>query len=278
MHWFADNSEMIGTRGATIPDILLFGGIIVPRQIEDDLRRAVEDYKRKKFGYNQVPVKWNFKDLKMVFDEKGASGLFASILQDSNTWRQELIELALRFDFQIVISCLESHSMERLIIKARKSDLAQYAFSNGLMRVASHARTTKPKSVMVTLDWPDKADSRPYDNEYASAYRIGKSSMGNVSYYAGPLKDLGFSDCVYYASMNHCTLLQISDLVLGATRELIDVALGKRAAGLGSKLCVVLKERYVGYPGKICGCGISISSKNNDTRSKIRAHLAAVLT
>jgi hypothetical protein len=98
-----------------------------------------------------------------------------------------------------------------------------------------------------------------------------------VTYHAGPLKELGFADCVYYANMNYCALLQLSDLILGATRELIDVALGRRTAGTGSALCTALKCHYVGYPNAICGRDINIASKSNETRSKIRAHISATL-
>lgn len=277
MRWYADNSEMTGAREGTIPDILLFGGIVVPTEVEEPLRCAIEEYKMDKFGNSRVPVKWNFKDLKELYEDKGVAHLHRSMLADSKTWRKDLLELALKFDFHIVISCLESHSMERLIIKARKSDLAQYVFSNGLMRVALHARTVKPASATVMLDWPDKADAKPYDDEYSAAYRSGKSACGAVIYKAGPLKDLRFADCVYYANMTCCTLLQVSDLVLGATRELIYVALGKNNAGLGSALCVTMKTRYVGYPGNIYGRGINISSKSNETRSKIRSHIEVTL-
>jgi hypothetical protein len=277
MRWYADNSEMTGTRGAKIPDILLFGGIVVSAEIEEPLRRAIEEYKRVHFGNSRVPLKWNFKDLKDVYEKKGAIELYTTMLGNANTWREELLQLALGFDFRIVIACLESHSMERLIIKARKSDLARYVFANGLMRVALHAASTEPDTVAVMLDWPDKADPKPYDEEYSSAYRRGRTADGKITYHAGPLKDLNFSDSVFYVNMNHSAILQVSDVVLGATRELVDVALEGRQAGLGTQLCVSMKERYVGYPGNICRYGINIASNNAATRARVRAHISATL-
>lgn len=71
MRWYADNSELNGIREAEIPDILLFGGYTVTDEQEINIRESIENIREKNFGSRRAPVKWNFKDLKDIYEKQG---------------------------------------------------------------------------------------------------------------------------------------------------------------------------------------------------------------
>ena len=70
MKWYADNSELTGIEGAEIPDILLFGGLIVPAESESQLQAQIEEIKRRYGGHSYAPVTWNLKDVKKLYHGK----------------------------------------------------------------------------------------------------------------------------------------------------------------------------------------------------------------
>ncbi|WXG52740.1 MAG: hypothetical protein RNU03_18665 [Candidatus Sedimenticola sp. (ex Thyasira tokunagai)] len=161
MRWYADNSELNGLRGTTIPDILLFGGVAVPPDQEAGLRDAIESVKAK-YAHKRAPVKWNFKDLKALYKKQGMDSLYDDLLKSSKEWRMEIAHATSSFGFKIIVAVVESHSIVRKTIKGYKPDLTRYSFSNGLMRYALHVEESKPDRAQVILDWPDKGDSKPF--------------------------------------------------------------------------------------------------------------------
>jgi len=259
MRWYADNSELHGFREAQIPDILLFGGVAVPEQQEADLRNAIESVKEGYTGHKRTPVKWNMKDLKRVFCEQQQESLYEETLASSKEWRREIIQVAAEFDISVLVGCIQSHSANRMKIKQTRRRVSQLVFSNTLMRLALCAQERKSNTVQVVLDWPDKGESKPFDREYAAAFNHGRSKEDAINYYSGPLRELGFLDSVVYCNMLHSTVLQLSDLVVGAVRELIECALGKREAGLGVELVDGLRSSFYGAPDKILGRGLNLS-------------------
>jgi len=268
MRWYADNSELNGIRGADIQDILLFGGVAVSEDVEAPLRRALEGVKEH-FGDYRAPVKWNFKALEKTYREFNQQDSYNRLFETSKEWRRALFECASGFDFCVIVSCVESYSVVRKDIKAAKPMLSRFMFSNGLMRFALHVRDSKPANAGVVLDWPDGGDSEPFDVEYASAYRRGKSKDG-VSYISGPLHALQFSDGVSYVRSNHSTLMQFADLVVGATRELIECALGKKQDAFGIDMLNAIKGQLRGAPNNIFGRGINVPSGNAKLRTAVR--------
>jgi len=273
MRWYADNSELFGVRETDIPDILLFGGIVVPADAERGLQNAIEAVKEE-FCSPRAPVKWNFKDLKKLYERHESLPQYEKLLQNSKELRAAIFDEASKHNFQIVISCIESHSVMRNVIKDKKAALSGFAFANGLMRFGLCVQAAKPSSAQVVLDWPDKGEAEPFSREYAAAYIQGKSRAG-VTYYCGPLNNLGFLDSVMYTTMVNSTLLQFTDLVVGATRELVDCAIGKRTECLGLDLARILRSKYYGAPNEIFGRGINVPSGNGRFRTSLRNFLSA---
>jgi len=136
------------------------------------------------------------------------------------------------------------------------------------MRYALHVKESNPDRAEVILDWPDKGDSSPFDKEYASAFNHGKSPDG-VVYSSGALKDLNFLDSAVYTNMNHSTILQFADLLVGATREFVECALGKKCYGFGIDMLKLVFHKFRGTPCDVIGRGLSIASKNPQFRSSI---------
>lgn len=274
LRWYADNSEVVGWRGAQIQDVFLFGGVIVPESDEREIRNRIEAVKSK-YGSRRAPVKWNFKDLKSRYEQKGLKDLYTTLLNSSQEWRSEILHIAMASNAKIVTACIESYSLERKIIKLRKQSIAQYAFANSLQRTALHAKQAGATSCDVVLDWPDKADPHPFCSEYASAFNEGKTIEGHP-YHSGALSALGFSDTPMFQHMENSCLLQLSDLVVGAVREYVEYSLGKREGGLGVDLTRDMKHLFYGAPRNICGWGLVLAGAG-EFRQKIKDRVTGEL-
>ena len=205
LRWYADNSEIVGRRGALIQDIFLYGGVVVPGEVDAKLRHQIEDVKAK-YGHRRAPVKWNFKDLKSLYEKEGLTELYGRLLGSAQEWRAELLRLTVTSNLKIFLACVESYSLERKIIKLRKQSLAQYAFANALQRVALHTQQSGATGCELVLDWPDKDNPHPFCREYVSAFNDAKTTDGH-SYHSGALSGLGFADTPTFALMANSALL-----------------------------------------------------------------------
>jgi len=269
MRWFADNSELNGIKAGHIPDILLFGGIAVSPENEKKLQKKIEDVKGA-FGHPRAPVKWNFKDLQKVYKDQNQETLYNDLLSNSKIWREEIFKQASTIDFKIILACIEAHSAKIKIIKNLKPELTRYVFNNGLMRYALHVNEQKPIRAEVILDWPDKKDSSPFDIEYANAYTKGETYDHKEKYFSGSLENLNFLDTPVFANMNHSTLLQFADLIVGATREFVECCIGKKSAGFGVDMLKLVKHCFRGSPNNIYGRGLSVASNSSAFRDGIK--------
>lgn len=276
MKWFADNSELNGIKEADIPDILMFGGVVIPPDIERDLRRDIEAVKGR-YADPRAPIKWNMRDLKALYKKHDLEELYRQLMDSSRQWRQELFDVLNQYDVTLLISCIEAYSPNRRTIKTTKEQLTGHSFSNGLMRFGLHVQEMQPSHAQVVLDWPDRGDSNPFDTEYAAAFNKGKTAGGDVSYRCGALSELAFLDSATYTNMYYSTFLQVADLVVGATREVIECALGKKQSGQGVDCLRLVRDRFRGAPNRIFGYGISVSSGNQDFRNAVRGSLNELL-
>jgi len=274
LRWHADNSEMVGWRGAPIQDVFIFGGIIVPQDQEASLRQKIEDMKAK-YGPRRAPLKWNFRDLKDLYKREGLESLHRKLLDSSKEWRTELLRLTVEAKVTLVFAAIEAYSLERKIIKLRKQSIAQYAFSNALQRVALHSKQSGASACEVVLDWPDKGEPQPFCREYASAFNDATTTEGH-SYHSGPLSALGFSESPMFQNMENSSLLQLADLTVGAVREYIEYALEKRKDGLGVDLTREMKSLFYGAPKNICGWGLVVAGAS-EFRHKIKSRVDAEL-
>ena len=259
MRWYADDSDIRGIKDINVPNILLFGGIVVKIEQEKALRKAIESVKSD-FGHKRAPIKWNFKDLKQLYTSQNQLPLWEGYIQNMHPFREKLFETLNHFEFSIIISVIQGYSTEKTKLNELKDDLTRHAFSNALMRFGLHAKENLPQRAEVVIDWPDKNNPKPFDSEYAWAYNYGKS-MDDIPYNSGALEKHSFNDSVVYTKMVHSTLLQLSDMVLGATREFIEHCLDETKCGQGVNFLKHISCKFRGYPNHVIGRGIIFNSQ-----------------
>ena len=267
MRWYADDSDLKTAKETEIPNAILFGGIVVAEENEKVLRDAIENAKSN-FGHKRAPVKWNFQDLKKKYTDQGHHELYKILLGNRYEIRKAIFDSASEVEFSIILSVAVGYSNTKEDLAKKKSDLTRYVFSNALMRYALHVQEKKPNRAEVILDWPDGNNSKPFDLEYTSAYNKGKTSDGG-SYNSGSLESLNFHDSAVFTRMLHSTLLQFSDLLVGATREFVQVAMEQREPGHGVKLLKLVAHKFRGYPNNVINRGIIVNNGSSETKRKI---------
>ena len=72
-----------------------------------------------------------------------------------------------------------------------------------------------------------------------------------------------------FTNLQHSTLLQIADLVVGATREFVDYCIRNKPLGLGVECLKLVRNRFRGAPYSISGRGLIIPSNNPDLRRQV---------
>jgi len=269
MRWYADDTDLRTISDVHIPNIVMFGGVVVDKDNEKLLRETFEDAKSK-FCHKRLPLKWNFKDLKDKYRKQKKEEEFSEILSNMYDIRKSIFEAVSEVDFKIIISIVIGYSKERKVLKDLQSDLARHVFSNSMMRYALHVQETSPERAEVILDWPSNSDSTPFDTEYASAYNNGRTKEG-VPYHSGTLEKLHFHDSIFYTRTPHSTIMQLTDMILGATREFVQCSITETdATGQGIHFLEQLAPKFRGYPNNVIGRGISINSQASNEKNNIQ--------
>ena len=260
--WFADDTYLKKDRETVKPNIYLFGGVMISNENEIILRDKIQTIKAK-YTHPNLPIKWNIKDtsVKEIYDRFGRQQEYEKLKNDSNIWRKEIFQESLSVDYKIFISCIENYQIFKTDQKLIKTNLSSYLFANALMRVGYHALKKKIDQVQVILDWPPDSNPKPYYDEYYYAYNSGVT-CDKIPYYSGKLKDIGFDESVYFTKCTHSTLLQFTDLIIGAFRDFIETHIQKRDYSLGKELTELVLPKFDGFPSNIKGRGVNVSSQN----------------
>jgi len=269
IRWYGDNSYIQGIWGAEIEDILIFGGIALDLETGLTISTIMKEVKKL---YNQevdFPVKWNMKDLKSYYEKKGIVDLYQVLLQESKIWRYKIFQEAAKTEFTIIVASIKAHSAKRKVIKKNREKLTRYVFSDAIMRVGLHVKEMKVSSVEIVLDWPEDKQSRYiFDEEYQSALAYGVTCE-KQKYHCGALSALGFNDSIFFTSMKNCLLLQFCDLIIGATREFIDIALNKEKDTFGFDCLKELRLKIRGAPRNVIGRGLIIAPTTGEFIDRI---------
>lgn len=273
IRWYADNSYIHGIWGAEIEDILMFGGIALEQDAEQAISAIMENVKKPYKQEADFPVKWNIKDLKEYYEKKGLAELYQALLAESKEWRSQVFGEAADIEFTIIIALIKAYSQQRETIIETKKRLIRYVFSDALMRVGHHVKEVNASAVELVLDWPEANQPRHiFDEEYQSALIYGVTCE-KQEYHCGVLKELGFSDSIYFTSMKACSVLQFCDLVVGATREFIDLALEKDKETFGFDLLRGLNMKFRGAPKNVVGRGLSIAPTTGELIEKVSEYI-----
>lgn len=245
LKYFVDDCEF----GGNFNPIVLNGGIIVRSDQELEMIRAIEDYKEAQFGHRFFPAKFNLKHLKPFYSKHLKDDLYERLMGDYDNFRVGLIETIGRFDYKILISCIQSFRDERTFVIASKDKLRRFAFSMCLMRFALEAKASNQEAELV-FDFPTGSNPTLTSEEYAFAYRRGTSS-DNVTFSSGNLRGLNFLDSVKYSCTDHSSLLQITDIYVGATKHFIEHIQGRKGREFGYTLLRNNLSKFRGYPSKV---------------------------
>lgn len=270
LRWYADNSELRGIWGAEIPDILIYGGICVSDENRFQLESIVTNTKAQ---YNQqcnFPLKWNIRDLRDYYCRQGRENLYNRLLQSSEQWRRQIFRGIATIAFSIIASLIIGYGTDRRVLIRTRNGLTRYVFSNALMRVGLHVSELRPERTELILDWPPEGKRFLFDEEYKSGYIDGITHDRQVTYDCGPLKELNFSDSPFFANMKDCVLLQLSDLIIGAMKEMVNISLCRTRGSFGLNRIREVRNQLRGAPNNIIGRGISISPTQGDLYERVR--------
>ena len=259
IRWYADNSDLRGIWDAAIPDILFFGGIAVDEKNRSDLCSIIQRIKSAYRAEADFPFKWNFRDLENYYQRYGLNELYQTLLAESQNWRAEIFRQIAEIDFTIIISILKCHGKDRGVLLDTHETVSRFVFSNALMRFGLFIKDLSPDRAEIILDWPPEGQRGIFDDEYRSAFQRGTTADDLMGYYCGPLRTRGFADAALYSSTRECPLLQLIDMIVGATREMVEEALGKREGSLGLSLIRIVRDKFRGAPKEIIGRGISLA-------------------
>lgn len=277
MKWVVDNSEAYSQWKTEIPDVLLIGGLLGNDEQLACLETQLIQIKLQYSSDPSFPVKWNFKDLKNHFKLTNRTDLYKQLLSESDVWRKRMAEAIVNCEAALIVSCILCLGKKKGALTSTRTELTGAVFANGLQRVGLHAKENSASSVEVVLDWPDKGQPAPFNSEYASAFFHGTSCSGD-KYHSGRLSKLGFSDSVNFRTMTSSGLLQYADLVVGASRDLVDVVEGRRKPGIGIEVLRTIASRFRGYPSDVVGRGFVVSPTKSPIVQRIKEGLDGLRT
>lgn len=242
--------------------IHLFGGVIVSRSSEEKIIKEIREVKHQ-YTHPNMPVKWNFKDtaIRKKYEEFGRKDEYTKMLDASREWRLEMFRRINNLDYKIIMSCIEASSEKIKVINQVKNELNTYCFENVLMRVGMDAKERRDNWQCV-LDWPPDNDTKPFDRGYYQLFHFGQASSPKPAI-CGPLEALGFSHSLHFTRANHSPLMQLADLVLGATRDHIECQIQGRDSSVGSEAVNIFYDHYRNLKGNVPRYGVipSTSSK-----------------
>lgn len=246
----------------------LFGGVVVNRESEEEIIKRIRGSKEQ-YTHPNMPVKWNFKDtsIKKKFKEFGRDKEYRKMLAASRDWRLEIFRQIDDIDYQIIVSCIEAHSENKDVIQRVKNDLNTYCFENVLMRVGLEAKAIGGKWQCV-LDWPPDNDSKPFDRGYYQLFHFGKASSPKPAN-CGELERLGFSHSLHFTRANHSPMMQLADLLLGATRDHIECKIQGRDSSVGTEAVEIFYDHYRNNNGRVPRYGVIVSTGNSSLTSHI---------
>jgi hypothetical protein len=261
--FYADDSEFKIEGGRLV---MLFGGLLVNEQTELELIKAFRKLKFDLGSKYLLPVKWNIKNLKQHYIAHNKEKEYDAISKNIGDFKISLFELLGKSDARFHVSILEQYPFKKLPGK-RKQDLLPLLFAQFLMALAMDRKDSNSNLIQLNLDWPDSSNSRVFNDEYFSGLARGRSTRG-VVYSAGKLFDLNFMPHILYADSKHSEMLQIADMVVGATKDFVSDILNDTSKSLGYKLCCQHLNSFFGMPINT-SYGINFSPDNSVNKVKL---------
>ncbi|WP_026981043.1 DUF3800 domain-containing protein [Flavobacterium suncheonense] len=264
--FYCDDTAITQTKENHFP-VNILGGILIKREDEIRLSNSIKKIKSK-YILETLPIKYNLKDVQQKYKEFKKLDEFEKLKSNYNDFRKEIINEMNNYDVKIIISCVENFQQKPKNQGELKRDLSSYLFANTLMRLGLIIKENNSDYTQVILDWPEGNDPKPFDKEYFYAYNKGTSSSGQP-FFSGALKNLNFDQTLYYARCHHSNLLQLSDIIIGSTRDWASCLIQNRDYSIGKELTELFMHKFHGYPNNILGQGINVSSNSPKFKQKL---------
>lgn len=221
MHYFfIDDSEFPTTIRTKEYMTFVLAGYLIASDSVPALQRRITDIKESYGIPSHLPVKWNLKDLKEVYEQEGGSALFDKIMNCSDQLRADVARTLGEFEHRIIASAITRFGRD-----TRREQVYRWVLANLLQRLgmlANYLGGTPPRVVCV-MDFPG-FEPKQLSDEYRVGYIDGEDTDGN-KYIAGPLKDCGLAEGLLFTSATHFGLLQPADIIAGITKDFLIWAL-----------------------------------------------------
>ncbi len=205
-----------------------------------------------------LPLKWCFGDLKRYYEENNQTNLYNILHKKRISWLTQISDILQNIPFKFIISIIKCHAKHKDALKKTKDKVIQFAFSNCLMKFGLYIKQNNLYLAEVVVDWPQRGNKEIYEEEYRTGFYYGKSANYGVRYKCGPLKDLGFSDSLFFSSTNECSVLQITDIIAGAFKDILKGGLSSKDARIGNEFIRNIKSKLHGAPNNL-NYGIAIA-------------------
>lgn len=218
--FFVDDSEFPTRIRLTEHVTFVLAGYLIPSDSVVALQQRIAEIKELYEIPSHLPVKWNLKDLREVYEQEGGTALFEKVMKCSDQLRADIVRTAGEFDAKIIASAIT-----RFGRTIRRGQVYKWVLANLLQRLGmlpNRLRGPSPR-VACVMDFPG-FEPKQLSSEYRSGYVDGEDGEGN-EYIAGPLKDCGLAEGLLFGSAAHFSPLQPADMIAGITKDFLIWAL-----------------------------------------------------
>ena len=254
----ADMSDLKSIFGPEAPDVLIVAGYALPEEALEATLVAIGKAKSEATGNEDIPIKWNLKDVERALQLHGLTALRPVLLANADPVRAAVLEALRVGGATLFASVLQAYSNRRQVLGKNRPDLIRFAFLNLLQRFSRFAMSGASSGGSVLLDWPEKNQSQPFTSVYLEAWR------DTPGFQLPPMRSLGFEPAAHFGVTDVDPLLQAADLVVGSVRAFVKYA---------QKLCQEsdfgvqqfrqsIPSFYQSPNGRLTGWGFVISPKD----------------
>lgn len=263
MFFFIDNSEF-KRRFPLLEidfDYFVMGGLLCSFEEAKILEQKIAEVKRY-FGIpEEMPIKWNIKDLQGIYKLSDKIDLHKNILLQADEIRLSIISCLKETNLKIIMSATPAYNREW------RKNACNWAFINVLQRlglaVSEIQQDIYPK-ISIIMDWPDSNDKSFFDT-YSNAYHFGEPG-----FHSGPLKELDININLTAGVTIHSPHLQAADICVGITKDFIKWCYeGKNRQRVEKFFLPLLPYYRADNEGKILGYGLIVGKDYSLIENKI---------
>jgi len=248
----------------------VLAGYLVKNGVLNNLSEAVARVKSEVGLEWYDPIKWNFKDIEKLYEDRSRKSQYNRALRKSEGIRERMLRLLETFDARIV-ACAVARFKEQ----TPRKDCIGWAAENFFQRVGLVVKDQiglSYPSLTLIMDWPPTNQVNAILSAYYSGYKNGMTVDAKQQYFSGSLSNLQALDCPLFAKMIYLPFLQLADLIAGATREFLIWAYTGKKKQRAEKFFGIIAPQFVrNREGGISKYGLKVSPEPEfDLDQKVR--------